>query len=96
MRPICSGAIEPFTSRGSVLVCGGSLTVRDEPGHRVEATVVSLGESAGQLDSLRFAVDHLTHGLLETVVDLCNNLKTLSMGPSYQGAIHPDTYIQVG
>jgi hypothetical protein len=66
--------------------------------YHVKDAIIGLGEQAGQLERLRFSVDYLTHGLLETLVDLCGGLKTLSikiLGLASRDDLDPDTYIQV-
>jgi hypothetical protein len=64
----------------------------------VKIAIISLGESARQLESLGFSVEYLTHGLLETVVDLCVDLKKLSisiLGPPVHSRFSPEVYMEV-
>jgi hypothetical protein len=61
----------------------------DEPDD-VKFALVSLGESAAGLETLRFSVRYLTEDLLKTTVSLCHNLKKLSISAVERERVPPD------
>jgi len=87
-------ATEPLYKLRGVELPSLSTNRHDDPEDVMQA-VISLGESATRLEMLQFWVTHLTKDLLDAVVCLCGNLKTLSISAVDQNAdspANPDAY----